>query len=173
MQPAELLRQLQGRVQLLAQQRLSRAAGRTVCQRGKEHRPDDRNVKGELNRDEDQLAARVTQPGPEAELLRMPSFHQASAVSPRQSRELALSVTQHLLSSPKVLLSEMVSAEANCLGDITDSLWVQALSPWRRARRGIAPHLKHSLGTPCAQTKRSSHCPVPSGIISRNGGCYL
>ena len=53
-QPAELLHQLQGLVQLLAQQRLSRAAGRTVCAERQRTQTDDRNVKGELNRDEDQ-----------------------------------------------------------------------------------------------------------------------
>ena len=52
-QPAELLRQLQGCVQLLAQQRLSRVAGRTVCPERQRTQTDDRKVKGELNRDAD------------------------------------------------------------------------------------------------------------------------
>ena len=53
-QPAELLHQLQGLVQLLAQQRLSRDVGRTVCPEMERTQTNDRNVKGELNRDEDQ-----------------------------------------------------------------------------------------------------------------------
>lgn len=53
LQPAELLRQLQGSVQLLAEQRLSQVIGRTVCPEMERTKTNGRNVKGELNRDED------------------------------------------------------------------------------------------------------------------------
>ena len=83
-EPADLLRQLQGRVQLLAQQRLIRVAGRTVCPEMQRTQTDERNVKGELNRDEDKWQL-VMQPGLEAELLRTPPCHQAFVVSPSKA----------------------------------------------------------------------------------------
>ena len=178
-EPAELLRQLQGRVQLLAQERLTRVAGRTVCPEMQRTQTGDRNVKGELNRDEDKW-----QPGHAAgtwgratqNATLPPSIRGQPKAKQRAGPECE--AAQAVLIE-KVLLLEVVSAEVNCLSDITDFSWRARPCLPGDGQGGALPHLKKdSLGAPCAQPRRSSHCPVPSGITSRNlvdviCGCYL
>ena len=94
----------------------------------------------------------VTQPGPEPELLRMPSFHQASAVSPRQSRELALSVTQHLLSSSRKSCSRRwCQLKQTVLVTSLISLWVQ--------------------DPVSLETGKEGHCPTPQEAWPQDSVC--